>query len=145
MFSNPSDETIKDLLRGCRTVAVVGLSQKPERDSYKVARYLKECGYRVIPVNPALKDEVLGEKPYPALAAVPVPVDIVDVFRRGEEAPGVVEEALPLKPKAVWLQLGVVNEEAAKRAAAEGVTVVMDRCMKIEHGRLLGDGKVGGS
>jgi hypothetical protein len=145
MFSNPGDETIKDLLRGCRTVAVVGLSQKPERDSYKVAHYLKECGYRIIPVNPALKGEVLGEKPYPALAAVPVPVDIVDIFRRSEEAPGVVEEALPLKPKAIWLQLGVVNEEAAKRAAAEGITVVMDRCVKREHGRLLGDEKVGAS
>lgn len=144
MFSNPGDETLKDLLEGCRTVAVVGLSKKPERDSFKVARYLKERGYRIIPVNPGLKDEVLGEKPYPSLAAIPVPVDIVDIFRRSEDVPGVVEEALPLKPKAVWFQLGIVNEEAAERAAGEGITVVMDRCMKKEHGRLLGDGKVDG-
>ncbi|MCL6448930.1 MAG: CoA-binding protein [Armatimonadetes bacterium] len=137
MFQNPGDHEIKDLLARSKTIAVVGLSDKPERDSYRVAQYMQEKGYRIIPVNPRVK-EVLGEKAYPSLAAVPGPVDIVNVFRRSEEAAGVVKEALALKPAAVWLQLGVISEEAAALARERGVPLVMDRCLKIEHGRLLG-------
>ncbi len=137
MHQNPGDQEIKDLLTRSKTIAVVGLSDKPERDSYRVAQYMHEKGYRIIPVNPRVK-EVLGERAYPNLAAVPGPVDIVNVFRRSEEAPGVVKEALALKPAAVWLQLGVISEEAAALARDQGVPLVMDRCIKIEHGRLLG-------
>lgn len=137
MFQNPGDQEIKDLLTRSKTIAVVGLSDKPERDSYRVAQYMQEKGYRIIPINPRVK-EVLGEKAYPNLAAVPGPVDIVNVFRRSEEVPGVVKEALALKPAAVWLQLGVISEEAAALAKDRGLPLVMDRCLKIEHGRLLG-------
>lgn len=144
MFCNPDDESLKDLLGRCSTVAIVGLSRKPERDSFRVARYLQENGYRIIPVNPALKEDVLGEKPYPSLAAVQEPVDIIIVFRRSEEAPEVVEEALPLKPEAVWLQLGIINEGAADKAAGAGIIMVMDRCVKVEHGRLLRRRDAGG-
>lgn len=143
MFSNPDNDVIKGLLEESRTVAVVGLSAKPDRDSFKVAGYMQEQGYRIIPVNPALKGEVLGEKPYASLAEVPCKVDIVNVFRRSEEVPGVVEAALPLKPKAIWMQLGIKNEGAAEQAAGEGIMVIMDRCIKIEHGRLLGEGCLG--
>ncbi|MHB1042515.1 MAG: CoA-binding protein [Eubacteriales bacterium] len=139
VFTNPDDQKIKDLLEKSRTVAVVGLSGKPERDSNRVARYMQEHGFRIIPVNPGLKDEVLGEKPYASLAEIPSPVDIVNIFRRAEEAPRAVREALPLKPGAVWIQLGIVSEEAAEIAAKEGITVVMDRCIKVEHRRLLGE------
>jgi len=139
MFLNPDNDVIIGLLEESRTVAVVGLSAKPDRDSFRVARYMQEQGYRIIPVNPALKREVLGEKPYASLAEVPCKVDIVNVFRRSEDVPLVVEAALPLKPKVIWMQLGIKNEEAAERVAGEGVTVVMDRCIKIEHGRLLGE------
>ncbi|MEW6274443.1 MAG: CoA-binding protein [Bacillota bacterium] len=137
MFQNPDDREIKDLLTKNKTIAVVGLSDKPERDSYRVAQYMQEKGYRIIPVNPRLK-EVLGEKAYPDLASLPEPVDIVNVFRRSEEVPGVVKDALAAKPAVIWLQLGVVNEEAALFAQSQGVQVVMDRCIKIEHARLLG-------
>jgi len=137
VFQNPGDQEIKDLLTRSKTIAVVGLSDKPERDSYRVAQYMQEKGYRIIPVNPRVK-KVLGEKAYPDLASVPGPVDIVNVFRRSEEAPGVVKEALALRPAAVWLQLGVISEEAAALARDRGVPLVMDRCLKIEHGRLLG-------
>jgi len=139
MFTNPEDEKVRAILAESRTVAVVGLSSKPDRDSYRVARFLQEHGYRIIPVNPALQGEVLGEKPYASLAEVPVPVDIVDIFRRAADVPPVVQAALPLKPKAVWLQLGIVNEEAAAAAAGAGIPVVMDRCIKIEHCKLMGD------
>jgi len=137
VFQNPDDREIKDLLTKNKTIAVVGLSDKPERDSYRVAQYMQEKGYRIIPVNPRLK-EVLGEKAYPDLASLPEPVDIVNVFRRSEEVPGVVKDALAAKPAVIWLQLGVVNEEAALFAQSQGVQVVMDRCIKIEHARLLG-------
>ena len=128
---------ISSLLKNSTTIAVVGISNKPERDSYKVAEYLQKQGYKIIPINPAIK-EVLGEKAYSSLTQVSMPVDIIDVFRRSEEVPGVIKEALKSKPKAIWLQLGVVNEEAAKQAIEEGLTVIMDRCIKIEHNRLLG-------
>jgi len=144
MFCNPDDGKIKDLLKESLTIAVVGLSAKPHRDSYKVAKYMQEQGYRIIPVNPALRGEVLGEKPYPSLSEVPGKVDIVNVFRRSDEVPAVVREALPIKPKAIWMQLGISSEEAAEQARAEGITVIMDRCIKIDHGLLMGDGAVAG-
>lgn len=138
MFKNPEDGALKALLSAARTIAVVGLSDKPQRDSHRVAKYLQARGYRIIPVNPALK-EVLGEEAYPDLSSVPVPVDIVNIFRRSEEAPGVVDAALAnTPPAAIWMQLGVVNEEAAAAAASRNVTVVMDRCIMVEHQRLSG-------
>lgn len=137
MFQNPDDRQLKELLAKSKTIAVVGLSDKPDRDSYRVAQYMQEKGYRIIPVNPRI-ETVLGEKAYPDLASIPEQVDIVNVFRRSEETPGVVKDALPKKPVAIWLQLGVMNEEAAALAQSEGVPVIMDRCIKIEHNRLFG-------
>lgn len=140
MYNNPSDEKIKDLLTQCKTIAVVGLSDKPHRDSYKVAQYLQEHGYRIIPVHPRVK-EVLGEKVYKSLSEIPEKVDLVNVFRKSEETPPVAQESITLKPKAVWLQLGIVNDEAAKIAAEAGLEFVQDRCIKVEHARLLGNGQ----
>ena len=137
MFANPDDAQISSLLKNSTTIAVVGISGNPERDSYKVAKYLQKQGYKIIPINPAIK-EVLGEKAYSSLTHVSIPVDIVDVFRRSEKVPEVIKEALRAKPKAIWLQLGVVNEEASKQAIEKGLIVIMDRCIKIEHNRLLG-------
>lgn len=113
------------ILKECKTIAVVGLSPNPERDSYTVAKYLMEQGYRVIPVNPMV-EEVLGEKSYPDLLSVPVPVDLVDVFRRSELVPPVVEEAIQIGAKAIWFQDGVIHEEAARQALDAGLDVVMD-------------------
>jgi hypothetical protein len=134
--SNPSDRAIRQILETAKTVAVVGLSDKPDRDSYKVAEYLQSHGYRIIPVNPTVSD-VLGEKSYASVTDIPEPVDLVDVFRKPEAVLPVVQEAIDAGAGTVWLQLGVVNEEAAARAEAAGLQVVMDRCIKIEHGRLL--------
>ncbi|MBI4288885.1 MAG: CoA-binding protein [Chloroflexi bacterium] len=125
-------DDVGGILSRYHTVAVVGLSPKEDRPSYRVANYLKEQGYRVIPVNPAVK-EVLGETSYPDLAAIPEPVDIVDIFRRSEDVPLIVEEAIKIGAKAIWMQLGIVNEAAASRAREAGLKVVMDKCMKIEH------------
>jgi len=130
------DEKIKEILRSAKSVAVVGLSPNPARDSHEVAQYLQEQGYRIIPVNPAA-DKILGEKSYPDLVSIPEPVDVVDIFRRPEHVPAIVEEAIRIGAKTIWMQLGVVNEEAAKRAADAGLAVVMDRCMLREHRRLF--------
>lgn len=140
MFQNPSDDKIKELLTQCKTIAVVGLSDKPHRDSFKVAQYLQNNGYRIIPVHPRVT-EVLGERAYKTLAEIPDAVDMVNVFRKAEETPGVVQEAIPLKPKVVWLQLGIHNEESAKLASEAGLDFVQDRCIKVEHARLLGNGQ----
>ncbi|MBA2338933.1 MAG: CoA-binding protein [Pyrinomonadaceae bacterium] len=129
-----SPETIKRILDECRTVAVVGLSSNPMRPSHGVASYIQRQGYRVIPVNPNER-EVLGEKSYATLADVPEKIDLVDVFRRSEDAGAVVDEAINVGAKAVWLQEGVVDREAAKRAADAGLLVVMDRCWLKEHAR----------
>ncbi len=134
---NPTDREIRHILQTAKTVAVVGLSDKPDRDSYKVAKYLQEHGYRIIPVNPMV-DEVLGEKSYASVTDIPGQVDAVDVFRKPEAVMPVVQEAIDAGAATLWLQLGVVNQEAAEKAEAAGLQVVMDRCMKIEHGRLLG-------
>lgn len=135
-----SQEEIKSVLESYRTVAVVGLSRNPAKASYRVANYLQSVGYRIIPVNPFV-DEILGEKSYKSLLDVPEAIEIVDIFRPSEDVPSIVEEAIKLKnrlgtPKVIWMQLGIVNEEAARRAKAAGFKVVMDRCMMVEHRRL---------
>jgi predicted CoA-binding protein len=124
------------LLRN-RAIAVVGLSANWYRPSYFAAKYMLEHGYTVIPVNPAYT-EVLGQPCYPSLRAVPQKVDIVDCFRRAEDIPAIVDEASAIGARVLWLQLGVINPEAARRAEAAGLEVVMDRCVKIEHARLFG-------
>ncbi|MDE3157361.1 MAG: CoA-binding protein [Acidobacteriota bacterium] len=128
-------KSISEILHSARTIAVVGLSNKRFRPSYGVSEYLKRVGYRVIPVNP-LEDEVLGEKSYPDLDSVPVPVDVVDIFRRSEFVPEIVEAAIRNGAKAIWMQEGVIHEQAARRAEAAGLTVVMDHCILKEHRRL---------
>lgn len=128
---------LRRILKQNHVVAVVGLSANWWRPSYFVAKYLQEHGYRVIPVNPAYT-EVLGEKCYPNLRAVPEKIDIVDCFRKQEEIPALAEEAIAIKATCLWMQLGVVNDVAATRAREAGLEVVMDRCIKIEHGRLFG-------
>jgi predicted CoA-binding protein len=130
-------EALRTLLREARTVAVVGLSPDPTRPSHGVARYLQRAGYRIVPVNPG-HAMILGERSYPTLAAAArdSAIDVVDVFRRSEYAGGVVDEAIPLEPRLIWLQQGVVDDAAAARAAAAGIPCVMDRCLAVEH-RLL--------
>lgn len=128
---------IQRLLRETRTIAVVGLSTDPQRASWFVANYLKRAGYRIIPVNPKA-GEILGEKAYPDLASVPEPVDMVDVFRPAAECLSVARQAVSIGAKALWLQLRLVNIEAAETASRGGLAVVVDRCVKIEHGRYIG-------
>ena len=127
----------EEILSFSRVVAVVGLSSKTDRPSYEVASYLKQQGYRIIPVNP-MEKEILGEICYPDLASIPEPVDVVDIFRRSEEVLSIVEEAIKIGAKAVWMQEGVVNGEAAARAREAGLLVIMDECMLKEHQRLGG-------
>ena len=124
-----------EILQSARTVAVVGLSGKRYRPSYGVAEYLKREGYRVVPVNPE-ETEVLGEKCYPDLDSVPGEIDVVDVFRRSEFVPEIVEAAIRKGAKVIWMQEGVIHEEAARRAREAGLTVVMDRCILKDHRRL---------
>jgi predicted CoA-binding protein len=127
--------TEEKILKTYRKVAVVGLSPKPDRPSHQVASYLKEQGYRIIPVNTYAK-EILGETCYTSLSSIPEPVDVVDIFRRPEAVLPIVEEAIKLGAKAVWMQEGVINEEAASLAKGAGLLVVMDRCMLKEHRKL---------
>lgn len=129
--------TLRRVLRDTRTLAVVGLSADWFRPSYFAAKYMQEHGYRIIPVNPKY-DEILGEKCYPSLAAIPEPVDVVDVFRKPADAPAIAREAVAIGAKTLWLQIGVVSDEARQIAEAAGLTVVMDRCVKIEYARLFG-------
>jgi predicted CoA-binding protein len=126
----------ENMLRNARTIAVVGLSSRRTRPSYGVSEYMQSRGYRVIPVNPN-EAEVLGERSYATLDEVPVPVDIVDVFRRSDCVPEIVDAAIRIGAKGLWLQEGVVHEEAAKRARDAGLEVVMDRCILKEHRRLV--------
>ncbi len=132
---NPPDAELAALLRATRTIAVVGASSKPDRPSYGVFARLQRAGYRVIPVNP-FETEVHGERAYPSLAHVPDPIDLVDVFRRAEETPLVADAAVRARAKVLWLQLGIVNEEAAARARAGGLVVVMDACIAVVVSRL---------
>jgi uncharacterized protein len=126
------DTRIGEIIKDARTIAVVGLSANPDRPSHDVASYLKRAGFTIIPVNPSLT-EVLGEKCYSSLRDVPVPIDIVDCFRKREDIPPIVEEAIAAGAKCVWMQSGIANEAAAKRARDAGLSVVMDRCLKVEH------------
>ncbi|MCW4015422.1 MAG: CoA-binding protein [Candidatus Bathyarchaeota archaeon] len=135
-----SQKEIKSVLESYRTVAVVGLSRNPVKASHKVARYLQSVGYRVIPVNPFV-DKLLGESSYKSLLDIPEKVDIIDIFRPSGDVSTLVDEAITLKkkvgsPKVIWMQLGIVNEDAARRAKEAGFTVVMDRCIMMEHKRL---------
>ncbi len=133
--ANPPDAVIKEILERYRTVAVVGLSADPERPSHEVAAFLKAHGFRIVPVNPNLEN-VLGEKCYPDLASIPFKVEIVDVFRRPEFVPRIAAEAVKAGAKVLWLQIGIVDAEAAERHKKD-LTVIMDRCMAIEYGRLV--------
>jgi predicted CoA-binding protein len=134
---HPSDQLIIDTLRRVKTIAVVGASNKPHRASYSVMRFLQEHGYRCIPVNPKLAGQtLLGEAVYADLASVGQPVDMVDVFRNSADAGPVVDEAIAIGARVVWMQLGVINPEAAERGCAAGLTVIMDRCPAIEIPRL---------
>ena len=133
-FENPTQEKIFDYLKTAKTIAIVGLSNKEERTSYQIARFLQERGYRIIPVNPLLAGEIiLGEKVYASLQEIQEPIDIVDIFRRGEFLPEVAADFLQTQAKVFWAQLGISNEEAAnKLQSANRKDIVMDRCIKIE-------------
>jgi len=134
----PDDnKMIIKLFEQARSIAVVGLSNKPERDSFKVSQYMQKKGYRIIPVNPRV-NKVLGEQSYSDLLSVPDTIDIVNIFRRSEHVPPIVAEAIKINPMAIWLQLGIINEEAAKTAALNGIPAVMDKCIMVEHRRLKG-------
>jgi predicted CoA-binding protein len=133
--SNPSDGDIRQLLTSASTIAVVGASSNPDRSSNGIMGRLIQLGYRVIPVNPNETD-VLGQKAYPSLSDVPVPIDIVDVFRRAEYTPAIADEAVKVHAKTLWLQQGITNEDAAARAKAGGLTVIMNACIAVEHATL---------
>ncbi len=126
---------IASLLKQSKIIAIVGISDKTDRPSFGVSAYLQKQGYRIIPVNPRLT-EVLGEKAYPDLKSIPERIDIVDIFRRSEDIPPIVNEAIAVKAKSIWMQEGIVNEEAAAKARAAGLQVVMDRCIFKEHLKL---------
>lgn len=125
-------EDICGILKRYRSVAVVGLSPKPERDSHMVAAFLKEHGYRIIPVNPGQR-QILGETCYPALSQIPERVEIVDVFRRSEAVPAIAEEAMRIGARVFWTQMGIRHDEAAEKLRQAGIQVIMDRCMKVEY------------
>jgi len=135
-FENPKDEKLKKILKESKSIAVVGLSPDTSRPSYMVANYLKRNGYKIIPVNPK-HPEILEEKSYPSLKDVPEKVDIVDIFRRAEDVLPIVEDAIKIKAKVIWMQEGITNLDAAKKGIENGLLVVMDRCLYKEHRRLL--------
>jgi predicted CoA-binding protein len=137
MATRASDDEIRKILSETKTIALVGASPRPDRDSHEVMAFLQSRGYRVIPVNPVCAGEtILGERVRASLAEIDEPIDLVDVFRNSEAAGAVADEAIAARAKAVWMQLGVVNEPAAERARKAGIAVVMDRCPKIEIPRL---------
>ena len=136
---NPASEEIKGILEKYKTVAVVGVSAKTHRDSYQVAKFLKEHGYKMIPVNPKY-DALLSEKCYPSLLEVEDSVDIVDIFRRPDAVKKIVQQAIQIGAKVIWMQVGIVNNDAAKEALNAGLEVVMSRCMMVEYSRYLGEG-----
>jgi predicted CoA-binding protein len=137
MTMNEDINTLRRILKQSKTIAVVGLSANWWRPSYFAAKYMQEHGYRVIPVNPAYQ-EVLGEPCYASVRDIPEPIDIVDCFRKSEEIPAIADDAIAIGAKVLWMQLGVINPEAADKARKAGLEVVMDRCVKIEHARLFG-------
>jgi predicted CoA-binding protein len=132
------EQTMKDILASAKTIASVGLSSNPAKESFGIAAYLKSQGYRVIPVNPTAT-EILDERSYPDLESVPEKIDVVQVFRKPEDVPPVVDSAIKSGAKVVWMQEGIVNEEAAEKARAAGLQVVMDACMRVMHRRLIGE------
>jgi uncharacterized protein len=132
---NPPSGEIQEILRQAKTIAVVGLSDNPSRDSNQVSAYMKSHGYRIVPVNPAV-GEALGEKSYPDLASIPFPVDIVDIFRKVEAIPGIVDDAVGIGAKVVWMQSGLAHNASAARARAAGLKVVQSKCIKVEHMRM---------
>jgi predicted CoA-binding protein len=132
-----NDQMMKDILLSAKTIASVGLSSNMEKESYWIVSYLKEQGYHIIPVNPTA-DQILGEKAYPDLESIPEQIDVVQVFRRSEDVPPVVDSAIKIGAKVVWMQEGIVNEEAAQKAREAGLQVVMDACMRMTHRRLIG-------
>lgn len=129
-FENPAGEQIKAILENANTIAVVGLSDNPERTSYQVSQAMQQQGFRIIPVNPNATN-ILGETVYPSLLDIPEPVDIVNVFRRSEYIVPIAQEAVKIQAKVLWLQQGIINEEAARIASEAGITVIMDRCIKV--------------
>lgn len=137
-MNNMNDNTLRQMLGDCRTIAVVGLSAQADRPSYVVARYMQAHGYTIVPVNPQYT-EILGETCYPSLSAIGRAVDLVNVFRKPQDCLPIAQEAAAIGAKALWLQIGVINEEARQWAESAGLGVVMDRCLKIEHARLLGN------
>ena len=139
VYAVPGDEVLRELLAEIRSIAVLGAKADPAEDAHRVPEYLKRAGYRVLAVNPKL-DRLLGEPCVPRLAVLPVPADLIDVFRASHRLPGHVDEilALPTPPKAVWFQIGVRHDAAAARLSAAGIPVVQDRCLMVEHARLLG-------
>lgn len=139
-YAHPSREEIKRILIDANTIAVVGLSDDPNKTSYMVSEAMQAKGYRIIPVNPNATT-ILGEKSYPSLKDIPEPIDIVNVFRRPEHTPPIAKEAAEVGAKVIWLQLGIANEEAASIATEGGVTMIMDRCIKVEDSILLPQGK----
>lgn len=136
-IANPDQETLRRILRETRVIAVVGLADRPEMPSYQVAQYLQRAGYQIVPVNP-WAGAALGQQGYPDLLSIPFQIDLVDIFRRSEHVGPHVDEAIQKRVPVVWMQMGIRNEEAARRAIAAGLTVVMDRCTKIDHAVLLG-------
>jgi uncharacterized protein len=132
------DQMMKDILLSARTIASVGLSSNQQKESYWIVSYLKDQGYRIVPVNPTA-DEILGEKSYPDLESVSEKIDVVQVFRKPEDVMPVVESAIRAGAKVVWMQEGIVNEEAAQKAREAGLQVVMDACMRMTHRRLIGE------
>ncbi|OGI04829.1 MAG: peptide-methionine (R)-S-oxide reductase [Candidatus Melainabacteria bacterium GWF2_37_15] len=132
---NPTSEEIKEILKNSKTIAVVGLSNDTTKASYDVARYMQSQGYKIIPVNPNYS-EILGEKCYPELESIPESVDIVNIFRKPEAVPAIVDEAIDIKVKVIWMQLGICNNAAADKARDAGLKVVMNKCLKVEHANL---------
>jgi predicted CoA-binding protein len=137
MYPNPDEAVLRKLLMDAKRIAVVGLSPKTHRDSNRIARYLQEHGYEVVPVYPR-EDEILGQKVYRRVQDVPEPIDLVDVFLRSEHLPAAFDDILASRVPAIWTQLGCVDEDGAARAREAGRTVVMNRCIKVEHARLIG-------
>ncbi len=137
---NPPSEKIKDILSESKKIAIVGLSPKEDRDSNKVAKYLLENGYEIVPVNPGQK-QILGQKCYPSLEEIPFSVDVADLFLNPARVPPVVDQAIKKGLDIIWMQLGVIHNEAAQKARDAGITVVMDRCIKQEHEKLTAENK----
>jgi uncharacterized protein len=136
MFRNPSDDVIREILAHPRRIAVVGCSPDPGRDSHRIARLLLRKGHTVVPVNPNAR-EILGRRCYPSLREIPDPIEMVDIFRRADEVGPIVDDAIAIAAKVIWMQLGVIDAAAAARAQAAGLTVVMDRCPAIEYGEAV--------